>query len=179
MAEQATLARPYANAVFGIAKREKRLDAWSRSLAMLSAAVSAPKIREVLAAPATTAEEKAHRLTELLRDELDQRGRRFVGVLARNKRLELLPEIATQYEALRAEQEKTLEVEVISALTLTEEDQQRLTDALAKRYEREVQLTARVDENLIGGAIVRAGDTVIDGSVRGKLEKLSETLLRV
>ncbi len=179
MAELATLARPYANAVFDIAKDEKRMEAWSKALAYLAAAVTTPSIRELLATPNTTSEAKAHKLTEIVGDELDHRGRRFVAVLARNKRLGLLPEIAAQFEALRAEQERTLEVEVISAHPLSPEDEQRLVDALAKRYEREVQLTARVDANLIGGAIVRAGDTVVDGSVRGKLEKLSETLLRV
>lgn len=179
MAELATLARPYANAVFDIAKGEKRLDAWSRALAFLAAAVVSPGVREALADPSTTSDEKAHLLTEVVEGELDPRGRRFVGVLARNKRLGLLPEIAAQYEALRAEQEKTLDVEVISAHQLTDDDRARLIDALTKRYERDVQLTARVDANLIGGAIIRAGDTVVDGSVRGKLEKLSETLLRI
>lgn len=179
MAELATLARPYANAVFDIAKGEKRLEEWSRALNYLAAAVVAPGIREALADPSTTSEQKVHVLTEVVKDELDQRGRRFVGVLARNKRLGLLPEIGAQYEALRAEQERTLEVEVISAHPLTDDDEKRLIEALTRRYERDVQLTAHVDANLIGGAIVRAGDTVVDGSVRGKLDKLSETLLRV
>jgi len=179
MAELATLARPYANAVFAIAKGESRLDSWSRALAYLAAAVATPTIRELIASPTATSEEKAHRLAELARDELDQRGRRFVAVLARNKRLELLPEIATQFEVLRAEQEKTLDVEVISAHPLDEAERTRLVDALAKRYERKVELVDRVDDSLIGGAIVRAGDTVVDGSVRGKLNKLSEALTRI
>jgi F-type H+-transporting ATPase subunit delta len=102
----------------------------------------------------------------------------LLEVLARNKRLQLLPEISKQYEMLRAQAEKSLEVEVISAFALEESERQRLVETLKKRFEREIQLTSRVDEQLMGGMVIRAGDTVIDGSVRGKLEKLAETLQR-
>lgn len=179
MAEPATLARPYAHAVFGIAKELRRFDAWSRRLKMLAAAVREPRIRDMLQTPTLGSEEKAHKLAQLCQDDLDDHGRTFVRVLARNKRLQLLPEIAATFEALRAEQERILEVEVISAHSLTADEEQRLTQSLAARYDRRVELKARVDANLLGGAIIRAGDTVIDGSVRGKLQKLSEALLRV
>ncbi len=99
-------------------------------------------------------------------------------MLARNKRLHLLAEISAQFEALRAQEEASLDVEVVSAYSLDDAEQQRLDESLARRFEREIQLTSRVEETLLGGAIIRAGDTVIDGSVRGKLKKLSETLQR-
>jgi F-type H+-transporting ATPase subunit delta len=178
MAELATLARPYAHAVFDIAKDAGRLDAWTRALALLAAAVEQPELRDLIEAPERSSEQKAFALIELCRDELDDRGRRFVQVLASNKRLALLPEIRDIFEALRAELQKTLDVEIVSAAPLSEAEAAELERALARRYERRVQLTARVDENLIGGAVIRAGDTVIDGSIRGKLEKLSEALLR-
>ena len=179
MAELATLARPYAHAVFDIAKAGARFDAWSRALALLAAAVAEPQMRNLLASPQRSSEQKAHALIEICRAELDDRGRRFVHVLARNKRIELLPEIRAIFETLRAEQEKILEVEVISAHELAEGERDALVGSLARRFDREIQLSTKVDANLIGGAVVRAGDTVIDGSVRGKLQKLSEALLRV
>jgi F-type H+-transporting ATPase subunit delta len=179
MAELATMARPYAHAVFEIAKSAGRFDAWSRALNYLSAAIGEPRIRDMLESPLLGSEQKAHTVIELCREELDDRGRRFVLLLARNKRLALLPEISVAFEALRAEQEKILDVEVISAYPLTEAETERLVTSLASRYDRKVELATRVDESLLGGAIIRAGDTVIDGSVRGKLQKLSEALLKV
>jgi len=179
MAELATLARPYAHAVFDIAKAGARLEAWSRALGLLAAAVDAPQVRELLGNPQQSSEQKARVLIDLCRAELDDRGRRFVQVLARNKRLQLLPEIRDAFEVLRAEQQKVLDVEVISAHALNDAERDQLLGALASRFDREIQLTTQVDSSLIGGAVVRAGDTVIDGSVRGKLQKLSEALLRV
>jgi F-type H+-transporting ATPase subunit delta len=179
MAELATLARPYANAVFAIAKSAARAAQWSRALSLLAAAVSEPRIREMLESPNLSSEQKAHRLNELCRDELDDRARRFVLVLARNRRLSLLPEISEIFETLRAEDERMLDAEVISAYPLAPEEEERLSRALAARYARTVQLKTRVDQTLIGGAIVRAGDTVVDGSLRGKLQKLSEALRRM
>ena len=103
----------------------------------------------------------------------------MISVLARNDRLGLFTEINAQFESLRADEERTLEVEVVAAYELTPAERQQLIDVLGRRFEREIQLSSRVDTSLLGGAIIRAGDTVIDGSIRGKLDKLSETLQRV
>jgi F-type H+-transporting ATPase subunit delta len=178
MAEIATIARPYANAVFDIAKAEKGLDAWSRQLSFVAAAAVAPAVKEVIDAPSVTNDEKAKKIAQVCGDELSQMGRKFVQVLARNKRLHLLPEISAQFEMLRAQEEKSLDVEIISAYPLSDEEHARLADRLSRRFEREIQLTSRVDATLLGGIVIRAGDTVIDGSVRGKLEKLAESLQR-
>jgi len=179
MAELATLARPYANAVFGLARREKRLDQWSRMLEYLATAASAEPMARLLASPAVSADAKAYRLADVCGDVMTDAGRSFVNVLAANRRLDLIGEIRTRFEELRAEEEKVLDVEVISAYDLTDMEAQRVIDSLKKRFDKEIQLSSRVDESLIGGAIVRAGDMVVDGSVRGKLEKLSEALTRV
>jgi F-type H+-transporting ATPase subunit delta len=178
MAEIATIARPYANAVFDIAKAQKRLDAWSRQLAFAAAAAAEPTVKEIIDAPSVTHDGKAQKIAQVCGDALDELGRRFVQVLARNKRLSLLPEISAQFEMLRAQEEKSLDVEVVSAYELTEQEQTRLADVLHRRFAREIQLTSRVDTRLMGGVVIRAGDTVIDGSVRGKLEKLAESLQR-
>jgi F-type H+-transporting ATPase subunit delta len=178
MAEIATIARPYANAVFELAQKRRAIDAWSRELAMLAAVAAQPAILEVIDSPAVTSQQKSNTLARVCGDDISREGKQFVQVLARNKRLHLLGEISTQFEALRAQEQASLEVEVISAYSLDDAEQTRLIETLGRRFEREIRLTSRVDESLLGGVVIRAGDTVIDGSVRGKLEKLSESLQR-
>ena len=178
MAEAATLARPYANAVFDIAKADGRLDIWSRALAFLAGASDDSAIKALIDSPSVSSQEKAFKLAGLVGDELGDKGRKLLVVLAANKRLDLLKEIQDQFEVLKAEEESTLDVEVISAFELSLEERERITAALFARYSREVQMTTKIDQGLIGGAIIRAGDTVIDGSVRGKLNKLEETIGR-
>lgn len=179
MAEEATIARPYANALFELAKTSTvELDRWSRTLAFAAEAVAQPQVSELLSRPDATAEHKAGTLIDLCGDAVDDRGRNFIRLLAQNKRLELVPEVSVQFEALRAAAEQTLDVEVISAQPVTPELEQQLAAALGRRFQREVKMTSRVDPSLMGGAIIRAGDTVIDGSVRGRLDKLRESLAR-
>jgi F-type H+-transporting ATPase subunit delta len=178
MAEIATIARPYANAVFELAKRKRALDGWSRELAVLAAVAAEPAIKDVIDSPAATSQQKANSLARVCGDDLSRESKQLLQVLAGNRRLHLLAEISAQYEELRAQEQASLEVEVVSAYALDDLEQKRITEALARRFECEIVLTSRVDESLLGGAIIRAGDTVIDGSVKGKLEKLSETLQR-
>jgi F-type H+-transporting ATPase subunit delta len=115
-------------------------------------------------------------LIDLCGESLDKSGQNFVRVLANNKRLSLLPEVFKLFEELKAEREKTIEVEVISAFSMDAQAQQKLSVALKNRLKREIKLNTRVDKFLIGGIVVRAGDLVIDGSIRGKLNKLAETM---
>jgi F-type H+-transporting ATPase subunit delta len=178
MAEIATIARPYANAVFEIAKKRRTIDEWSRELTVMAAVAEQPAIQEVIDSPAFTGLQKSTTLARVCGDDISREGKQFLQVLARNKRLHLLAEICAQFEALRALEQASLDVDVISAYPLDDAEQKRLTDTLARRFEREIRMTSRVDETLLGGVVIRAGDTVIDGSVRGKLEKLSETLQR-
>ena len=145
-------------------------------LTVAAAAVAEPAVQALIESPAVTDQQKAHGLIDVVRDELDDAGRRFLHTLADNKRLTLLPEIGTQFEALKAEAERVLDVEIASAVPLSDAELDRFTDALKRRYERDIQLSTVVDAELIGGAVVRAGDTVVDGSVRGKLDKLAESL---
>jgi F-type H+-transporting ATPase subunit delta len=106
----------------------------------------------------------------------NEQARNFVQLLADNGRLLLLPQIAAQYAALRADVENTVEVTVTSALPLTAEQGAKLTDALTRRLRRTVRLNTTVDPSLIGGAVVRAGDFVVDGSLRGRIERLGNTM---
>ncbi len=178
MAELATLARPYANAAFDIAKSDGELDRWSRMLTLLRAASEDETVQVLLATPEVEEVQKAYRLSEVCGPELNDRGRRFVQVLATNKRLTLLPEIQVQFEALRAEEQATLDVTVTSAYPLSEQELERLKSALSRRFDRDVSMVSDVDASLIGGAVIRAGDTVIDGSLKGRINKLAETIQR-
>ena len=178
MAELATLARPYANAVFATAKNDQTLERWSRMLAFLVTAASDSQVKQLLDSPDVGDEQKAFRLNEICGEELNDRARKLVQVLASNKRLDILLQIQEQFETLRAAEEQTLDVEVISAYPLSAQETERLRSALSTRYSKEVVLTSEVDSGLIGGAVIRAGDTVIDGSLRGKLDKLAESLQR-
>ena len=178
MAELATLARPYAKAAFDLARSADRLERWSRMLGLLSAAAQTPEARALIGTPALPSEAKAHRLIDIVRDDLDDSGRRFVLVLADNKRLELLPEIAEQFEARKAEAEQVLDVEIAAAVGLSETQMNDYAEALERRFSQQVNLSVAVDPGLVGGAVIRAGDTVIDGSVRGRLTRLVEALQR-
>jgi F-type H+-transporting ATPase subunit delta len=178
MAELATLARPYARAVFDLAKSNGALDQWSRMLSLLTGASAEGSVRRMLESPDLPAEVKAHRLAEVCGDLLNDRAKNFVALLAHNKRLGVIEEIREQFEARKAEEERVLDVEVVTAYELSARQSELLRQALARKFEREVNLTGRVDRRVIGGAVIRAGDTVIDGSLRGRLDKLAESLQR-
>ncbi len=173
MAEDRTIARPYAQAAFERAREQGDLRHWSEMLALAAAVVSAPEMQALLGSSRLTRSRLADLVIEVCADGLDAEGRNLIRLLAEYRRLGLLPEIASQYEALRAEAERSIEAEVLSARPLEPAQQERLAAALGKRLGREVRLQVKVDPTLLGGAIVRAGDLVIDGSVRGRLHKLA------
>ena len=176
--ELATLARPYAIAAFKAAKEADKLTSWSKMLSVLSAATGHERVSLLLESPEFPADVKAHRLSEVCGDELDGPGRLFLQALAEHNRLPLLPEILVQFELLKAKEEESLDVEVVSAMELTESQSEEIKNSLKARFDKEISIEAKVDESLIGGAIIRAGDLVIDGSARGKLTKLAEALTR-
>ncbi|MFP4647785.1 MAG: F0F1 ATP synthase subunit delta [Halorhodospira sp.] len=177
MAERSTLARPYARAVFELAGDDAaEREAWSRRLAAVAEVVQVPQLASLLTHPRVTPEQLVAIICDAVSD-LGDRGRNLIRLLAENRRLQYAPEIARGYEQLRAEAEGILDVEVLSAQELDEAQRGRLTEALQKRFGREVRLQTRVDESLIGGAVIRAGDTTIDGSVQGQLARLSSALV--
>ncbi len=177
MAEIATLARPYANAAFDLAKRLDRLDRWSRMLAILATATHTDEMQALIGSPALADEVKAHRLIEVASEHLDDLGRRFVHVLSANKRLHLLGEIASQFETRKAAAEQVVDVEITAAVALTATQIDAYSQALERRFEQVVHVNLAVDPGLVGGAVIRAGDTVIDGSLRGRLTRLNEALM--
>ncbi len=176
MAELTTLSRPYAKAAFEVALADNALDKWSAMTGIAGAVASQSAVRELLAAPSLSSEQIAQAFIDVCGDELDEKGQNFIRLLAENKRLVLLPEIAELYENLKAQQEKSLDVEITTAFEVSEAVASKLADALKSRLQRDIRLATKVDQSLIGGAVIRAGDTVIDSSVRGKLAKLAESM---
>ncbi len=176
MAELSTLARPYARAAFEYAHGKGTLDSWSRALATAAAVSLDEKVAAMLASPAHTAEDLAAGLIRRWGEDFGSEQGNFVRVLAANKRLSLLPQISVLFEALKAEQERSVDVTVVSAYALEDATEQTLAQVLSKKLEREVKVDTEVDASLLGGVLIRAGDLVIDGSVRGRLNKLSEAM---
>ena len=176
MAERATIARPYAKAAFEYAREAKRFAEWSRGLATVAAVAADSRVSELSRNPSLTAAELAGLVNDVAGANLDAGMQNFVRVLAENHRLLLLPEIAAQYEELRAAVENTVDVEVISAVNLSAAQSESLRQALNARLKRQVRMQNSVDSALLGGAIVRAGDLVIDGSLKGRWERLATEL---
>ena len=176
MAELSTLARPYAKAAFEYAANANDLQGWSENLAVVAAVAQQNAVEKLLSSPSYTAAQQAEKTIEVCGDAITDKVRSFMQVLAENRRLQLLPQIYQQFEVLKANREKTVEVSVVSATKISAEQQNKLASALSAKLEREVNMQVSVDDNLIGGAVVRAGDTVIDGSIRGRLAKLAEAL---
>jgi F-type H+-transporting ATPase subunit delta len=176
MAERATVARPYARAAFAYAREQQRLAEWSTWLARAGAAVASNEYRTLQRSPGVHADQLLTLVEAVAGDTLDAHGRAFLALLAENGRVDYLPDISARFEELTAEDQNTADVEVISAVPLDAAQQQRLTGALKTRLGREVRLHCRTDASLIGGAIVRSGDLLIDGSLREKLVRLETEL---
>jgi F-type H+-transporting ATPase subunit delta len=176
VAERATIARPYAKAAFEYARDANALAAWSRGLEAAAEIVADPRVAPLSKSPQWSATDLAGLITDVAGAKLDAGMQNFVRVLAENHRLLLLPEIAAHYAVLRSAVENTVDVDVISAVPLDAAQSAKLERALGKRLERQVRMRNSVDSTLLGGAVVRAGDLVIDGSLKGRLERLATEL---
>jgi len=176
MAELSTLARPYAKAAFQAAVSAGDVQAWSTMLSVASSVAEQEKVVELLSNPNLTGAQQAQTFIDVCGDSINEAGQNLVSVLAENKRISLLPQIFEQFEHLKAELEKAVDVEIISAYEVTDETKQKLTQALKAKLDKDVRVTTSVDSTLLGGAIIRAGDLVIDGTLTGKLAKLAEAM---
>ena len=176
MAELSTLARPYAKAAFEFAADAGDLQGWSTSLATAGAVAQQPAVVKLLSSPSSTAAQQAAAVIEICGDALSATGQNFIAILSENRRLQLLPQISHQFDIMKANREKAVEVDVVAAHEMGADQQQQLSDALSAKLERKVNMQVSLDKNLLGGAVIRAGDTVIDGSIRGRLTKLAESL---
>ncbi|RPH98488.1 MAG: F0F1 ATP synthase subunit delta [Lysobacterales bacterium] len=183
MSSVTTLARPYAKAAFALAQDEQAHDSlalarWEDMLALAAAVASDATMAAVLDSPHVSPATAVKLIADTAGDALNARFRDFLSVLAGNDRLQLLPEIARLFRRLRAKAERRLQVRVVSAVPLDAAQSARMREALAKRYACQIELDNEIDRDVIGGAVIYAGDEVIDGSLRGRLQKLSGSLVR-
>jgi F-type H+-transporting ATPase subunit delta len=176
MAERTTTARPYAKAIFALARKGNKLAETSAGLIRSAEVVADPRVRALLGSPHVSAAQLAELVNGVAGDTLDENGRNFVSLLAQNRRLGFLPEIAALYEQMKAEVENAVDVEVTAASPLSADQESRYAAALQKKLGRSVRLRTKVDGSLLGGAVLKAGDLVIDGSIKGRLERLATEL---
>jgi len=176
MSETITVARPYAQAAFLYADGQHALGDWSDMLALLAAVVVDGAMAELLDSPHLSEQQLADLIIDICSNRLSDKCANFVRVLAANRRLTLLQDIAALYEIQRQQAEGTIQAELVSAYPATDEQQARIIESLRRRLGKEIELQCSTDASLLGGAIIRAGDLVIDGSVRGKLQRLGSVL---
>ena len=181
MALKETLARPYARAIFrnALAQKHKGLQAWTSVLATLAGMCAQAKVSLLLHSPALTPQQKVDNLIELAGNTLNDAAHNLLRVLADNKRLPLLPDIGVAFAALKAAHEKTLAIQVSTSFAMDAAEQQAISDTLQKHFKRKAVLTVVTDATLIGGLVIRAGNTVIDVSLRGRLNQLSKSMQAV
>lgn len=174
MSHAMTLARPYARAAFALARDHGGLPAWSQALGFAAQAVSDARVAALLGHPKLANDALVGLISPP--GESNETFRRFLAALAENRRLPLLPDIAALYERLRADAEQVVKAKVTSAVAMDAGELEKLKASLKRRFGREVELTTAVDPALIGGAVIDAGEVVIDGSLRTKLARLESTL---
>ena len=176
MIEPITLARPYARAAFQFAVDNGAVDSWHQALVTVAAVVAEPSVAKVLDDPATTASQRAATVSTFIADDIPTGVTQFVSVMAENHRLALAGEVATLFAELRSALDAAANVTVTSAFDVADATIEQLAASLTTKLGKTVEMTVETDASLIGGAIIRAGDMVIDGSVRGRLQKLATAL---
>lgn len=178
MAEFMTLARPYARAAFDYADSSSALDKWSTALLSLAYYVELADVEKAINHPGLSRQARVDTLLELSgKDSEGNKLENFLNALAETDRLGLLPAISALFERYKAERNQAVDVLVTSAFELTDAEKTTLTSALSSRLKKNVLLATEIDKTLIGGVVIHAGDMTIDGSVRGRLQKLSEAIL--
>ena len=183
MAQYLTIARPYAKAVFEDALKGKLLEQWSDVLQALAAIVSDDRAEILIADPKLSEKQRKRLFFDLVQDvaptsasALGKSLEHFIALLVDEKRLVALPDIAALYHQLLIKQQDVVEAEIISAFPVSEDHKKQIKEVLAKRFNSDIVLNVKKDDSLIGGAIVRAGNWVMDGSIKGKLTKLTDSL---
>ncbi len=175
MSDLTTIARPYAKAAFDFAVEKSQLDQWGQMLSFAAEVAKNEQMKELLTG-SVSAEKLAEIFVAVCGEQVDAHGQNLLKVMAENGRLQALPDVSEQFFALKQEHEKEIDVEVISASELSDEQLTSISSKLEQRLERKVKLNCSIDEALLGGVIIRAGDLVIDNSARGRLNRLSDAL---
>ncbi|MFU8788907.1 MAG: F0F1 ATP synthase subunit delta [Methylobacter sp.] len=176
MSELATLARPYAVAVFKRSQETGTTGKWSEGLAFISTVLNDKEFSVVVDNPKVSKEKLSALMLDICQGQVDEEGKNFLKLLVQNNRLTLAPTIAKLFEVYKAESEGYVDVEVATAYAFSKEEKQRFTSTLEKTLSKKVHMNVTVDKSLIGGVLVRAGDRVIDGSIKGQLQQLAKRL---
>jgi len=175
MQENTTTARPYARAVFEQAQSDGELQNWSDMLHILGQVVSDPVMQTLIKNPKVGRQQLADIILEICGQRFNQQGKNFVSILIDARRLAVVPQISKLFEEQKSGAEGIADVEVVSAYPLEAQQQQKIEQVMAKRLGKKIQITAHVDQSLIGGAVIRAGDSVIDASLKGQLRQLGHS----
>ncbi|WP_018649131.1 MULTISPECIES: F0F1 ATP synthase subunit delta [unclassified Thioalkalivibrio] len=178
MSDLISVARPYARAAFERAQEKNDLAGWAEQLELLAAIAADPQMHSLLSNPRLPRADRAQLVLDVAGDKVGPEAGNLVRLLAENGRLPALPAVYDAFSAMKAEAEKRVHADVIAFRKLTQAQEKEIHDALAKGLGCEVDLECSVDSSLLGGAIIRAGDLVIDGSVRGQLNRLAANLSR-
>ena len=178
MTDFTTAARPYANAVYDIANETGTQDSWSDALANLANVVNDAQMSEMLGDPETGKQQKGELVIQVLGDKLNEQQQNLVKLMAENGRLSIMFDVQQQFEVARAKAENKVEAEVVSAFELTAEQTDELVNTLKNKLGCDITLTTTVDESLIGGVVIKAGDTIIDASMKSQLDSLALSLGR-
>lgn len=176
MSRDRTIARPYAKAVFELAYASDALAHWSDMLALAAEVACAPEVIDLMKDPNFSLEDRIGIFLKLGEKEFTPNMRAFIQLLGKFKRLLLLPCIGVMYEEMRAQAERLIVVKLTSAFALDEAEQQAFSAKLKQRMRANILLECQTDKRIIGGAIIQAGDLVIDGSIRGRLNKLADSI---
>lgn len=177
MAELVTIARPYAEAAFKLAREQSTLESWSEALALLETVIQEPRVHALIGDPKLSRTDIGRLILGVLGEQLPGYARNLVQVLLDNGRLELVPQVRSLYEALRREHESVLEAQIVSALPITAEQLGALVARLEATHQRRVIAKVEIDPDLIGGIKIVVGDKVIDATVRGRLEQMAAALV--
>ena len=183
MSDFTTAARPYAKAVYDTAFESQQqdpqaLDSWSDALANLANLISDSQMSEMLDNPELGKVQKGELVIQVLGDKLTEKQQNLVKLMAENGRLMLMPDVAEQFEVARAKAENKIEAEVISAFKLSEKQTTELVNTLKNKLGCDITLTTTIDKSLIGGVVIKAGDTIIDASMKSQLDSLALSLGR-
>ena len=177
MSKRITIARPYAKAIFQYALEKQQLNAWSAILHNMAAVAQDAQAIAFLTHPLTPKAQRIKLFTSICVQSLAFHGRDFIKILAENHRLFILPNILRLYNGYRAEWEQILDVDIISVAAIPNDYQQKITVVLGKKYQRKIVLHNVIDQSLLGGAILKISDTVIDGSIKGRIARLGQELI--
>ncbi len=175
MSELTTIARPYAKAAFELAVEKGTVEAWNEMLFFAGQVISDEQVQALLGSIATESQQ-SEIIIKLCAEQLNEQGQNLIKLMAENERLAAIPAVAELFAELKADYDKEIEVDVVSATVLADDTQAKLVAALEKRFARKVKLNCSIDEAIVSGLVIKAGDTVIDGSVRGKLDRLATSL---